>query len=818
MLNLSFLKDLEERNADGSGNNVLNVDWGSAHQHYVRVTPASYLNGHGNSFNQFGAPSDWGLPVQNTGLQGIPPSPFVGTLPSARAITNAIMAQSSSQDIPSTTGTNEYFQFFGQFLTHDVAEASLASSGDPPLFVDGLPFPIGRSPFEMIDGVRQQLNDETSYLDLSNVYGNSDEKITLLRDVTAGGDASAKLLMSVGGEILPTYAQVSAVHGRTFAELTEIFDPDSAAPIAETHFLAGDNRVNQQGALISHHVLWAQNHNWHVDQLRSQFPSWSEQDLFEAARALNEAEWQNVVYEEYMGRLIGHDAISQYSGYDATVNASIINEWTTVAFRFGHDESSNDLRGLNEDGSAAFTVTLGQAFALAGASQSVRDMDNLGDWIRGQLARPTQEIDGQVVDGNRNLLFGIQTPNGPATVDLEVFDIIRGRDHGVGNYNKLREGLGLSKYTSFEDFAAQNGLNAAKLAALKDVYGDDIDKMDSIVGGLLEKKATGSQLGETFTILNVLQFEALRDGDRFFYLNRFADHPELIQQIQDTSLAEILVRNGVVDYAYHDAFASHVRIGGTIKSETIRGTDGVDLVIGFAGKDNIDAKKGDDDVYGGDGDDKLGGGAGRDLLDGGNGVDQLYGGADADTLKGGAGKDTLAGDDGNDWLYGDADDDFIYGGAGDDRADGGEGRDTAFGGIGNDRLAGGNGDDKLVGEAGNDILFGGAGKDEIKGDDGNDVLIGGEGVDSLFSGKGNDIFVVTQGSGRDVARDFDKRADKIDVSAYGWDWDDVRGHLKQVGNHLALDFGDGTSLLIEYTLLRDINASHFIYDPTDYFG
>jgi Ca2+-binding RTX toxin-like protein len=388
----------------------------------------------------------------------------------------------------------------------------------------------------------------------------------------------------------------------------------------------------------------------------------------------------------------------------------------------------------------------------------------------------------------------------------------------VGNYNKLREGLGLSTYSSFEEFATANGLGAAKLAALKDVYGDDITKMDSIVGGLLEKKATGSQLGETFTILNVLQFEALRDGDRFFYLNRFADHPDLIEQIQGTTLAEILVRNGVVDYAYHDAFASHVRIGGTALSEFIRGTAGVDLLLGFGGKDNIDARAGDDDVYGGDGDDKIGGGLGRDLLDGGNGVDKLYGGADADTLKGGAGKDTLAGDDGNDLLYGGADDDFVYGGSGDDWADGGDGRDTIFGGVGHDKLGGGNGDDKLVGEDGNDILFGGAGKDEIRGDNGNDVLIGGEGVDSLRGGKGSDIFVVTVGSGRDVARDFEKQFDKIDVSAYGWDWDDVRSHLKQVGNHVALDFGDGTSLLIEYTNLRDFNANHFIYDPTDYWG
>ena len=41
-------------------------------------------------------------------------------------------------------------------------------------------------------------------------------------------------------------------------------------------------------------------------------------------------------------------------------------------------------------------------------------------------------------------------------------------------------------------------------------------------------------LGETFTILNVMQFEALRDGDRFFYLNRLS--PALADRLEDLLL------------------------------------------------------------------------------------------------------------------------------------------------------------------------------------------------------------------------------------------------------------------------------------------
>ena len=111
----------------------------------------------------------------------------------------------------------------------------------------------------------------------------------------------------------------------------------------------------------------------------------------------------------------------------------------------------------------------GKALELEGERATVADVaKKIGE----RLAKAALggKIDGKVVDGNRNLLFGLG-----ATVDLEVFDIQRGRDHGVGRYNKLRDGLGFDEYASFEDFAADNGVDAATLAALKDVYDDDIE-------------------------------------------------------------------------------------------------------------------------------------------------------------------------------------------------------------------------------------------------------------------------------------------------------------------------------------------------------
>jgi Ca2+-binding RTX toxin-like protein len=634
------LQYLEARNPDGT-DNALN-DVGAADDAYRRVTENAYVDG-------------GSLPVQKI-LENDPAGP--GVLPSPRDVSNAVMAAGTT-NTPSSFGVNELFDFFGQALTHDVAEASTGNSGDPPIFtLGGLPFPFTRTPFETGSGTdhsnpREQINEETSFLDLSFIYGNDQARLDLARaDLPGHSGQSAKLLLGAG-DLLPTIKEVGLDAGLTSLQVLSIYrpagfgglpDPTTNPPDStfENLYYAGDNRANQQPPLITLQTIWAREHNYQVDKLTptAEKYCWTQDQLFDAARAITEAEWQHVIYDEYVPKLLGKCALEAYHGYNKNVDPSIINEWTTVAFRLGHDQSSNSFGLLNEDGSKVqindpnfpsdpFAITLGTAFALAAAANDVtgagHNSADLDTWIRGLTSQFSQEIDGKVVDGNRNVLFGIGV-----TADLEVFDIERGRDHGVWNYNQLREGLGLSTYSDFDSFGAANHLDAARLAALKTVYGNDINKLDSIVGGLLEAKVYDSQLGETFTILNVLQFEALRDGDKFYYENRFKDNPDLIALIDHTSLADIIQRNTGIDHVYHDAFAAHNRI--SADHGKLDGTATADLAIGSNWGDKILTYGGDDDVYGGKGNDKVHAGYGSDLINGEYGNDSLWGDSGRDTF------------------------------------------------------------------------------------------------------------------------------------------------------------------------------------------
>lgn len=868
------LANLVARNPNGSnndGDNNAANDVGEVGDAYLRITPNSYV--FNASDNIAGPPGTQGpngmpLPVQHS----IPPfnPPFlVGDMPQPRAISDAVMAAGTA-NIPSSAGVNEWFDFFGQLLTHDVAEAATGPSGDVPpvLFIDGLPFPITRTPFETdSDGVRQQLNEETSYLDLSFVYGNSQAREELGRADLAGHTGqSAKLLLGDDG-LLPTIKEVGTDAGVTSLQVLQTFTepgfgglPNPATnpdPITfENLYYAGDNRANQQPPLIALQTVWAREHNYQVDQLTpyATTQNWTQDQLFEAARAITEAEFQHIVYDEYVPALVGThagDLLSAYqSSHPGTIDPGIINEWTTVAFRFGHDQSSNSFTLLDANGAATLTTTLGNAFALAGAAADVpgagHSAADLDAWIRGLTSQFAQEIDGLVVDGNRNVLFGIGT-----NVDLEVFDIQRGRDHGVWNYNELRAGLGLTTYASFAEFGAVNGIEAARLDALNTVYGGDINKLDSIVGGLLEKHYTDSQLGETFTLLNAIQFQALQEGDHFYYENRLADNPELLAEIKGITFAEITDRNSGADHLHLDTFQVASRIELTTGRDTKHGADlaeylKADLIIGKEGNDTLYGKDGADTLYGDEGNDQLYGGNGGDFLKSGTGNDAIYGGsgddfawgedgndcinldggndwADGgkgndkiacgagddtalgkegnDLLFGAAGCDDLFGGDGKDEVYGDAGDDTCYGGAGNDIVSGGDGNDFAYGdyghdsvsgGKGHDSVSGGDGNDKVCGDTGNDSCYGGSGNDAVCGDAGNDLINGGGGNDWLSGGSGHDTFVFEMGSGWDKINDFNVKQDYIDLSDFEqFDcFADVQSNMTSTKKGTYINLGD----------------------------
>jgi len=532
------LHSLEAREIDGTNNNLSNPEFGSAETGFARLANADYADGEGA--------------VQDRG--------------NAREISNAIADQEVST--PNSKVSSDLLTFFGQFIDHDIDLTKGGSgeqlvipipSGDG-VFNPAIPLTLERSGFETGTGEnglpREQINEITSFLDVSNIYGSKEEITKLLRDDL--GD-SAYLLTSSDGHA-PTMGQLRALYPNLDTEHPGLL----AGNVTDDFYVSGDIRANENIALTSMHSIWISEHNTQVDILRAEHPSWTEDQLFEAAKIIVEAEYQNVVFNEYLPALLGAENIPAYTGYDDTVDASISTEFATAAYRLGHSQLNDIFHRVEEDGSTHSDGDIGLKDAFF-APKKLEEGGGIESLMRGFAGNKSQEIDVNIVDAVRNLLFA----NTGAGTDLASLNLMRGRDHGIATLNDMRAALGLTEYTSFADLTSDTELQQQ----FADVYAT-IDDVDLWIGGLAEEKVPGSQLGETFHKIVLEQFLALRDGDRFYYEARLEAMPELLAQIKDTSFSDIITRNTDIEYLQDDVFAAHNRIGGTEYRDVLLGTSG----------------------------------------------------------------------------------------------------------------------------------------------------------------------------------------------------------------------------------------------------
>jgi peroxidase len=251
------------------------------------------------------------------------------------------------------------------------------------------------------------------------------------------------------------------------------------------------------------------------------------------ARAITTAEYENIMYSEYLPVLIG-PVLGPYSGYDSSQNAQISQEFSAAAFRVGHTQVSDTQEGVNNAGVTTFSEGLGQAFFNSPETDLANGIDPL---LRSLSLDFAQATDVYVVATLRNLLAASLVGGGVDLIDLIAIDIQRERDLGLGSLNQTRLALGLTPYQSFAALTSDPMLQTS----LKTVYGT-IDQVDLFIGGLAEAHAPNAVVGPTFQRIIGDQFSALRAGDRFFWLNQGFD-PATTTMIANTTLADIILRN-----------------------------------------------------------------------------------------------------------------------------------------------------------------------------------------------------------------------------------------------------------------------------------
>ncbi len=314
-------------------------------------------------------------------------------------------------------------------------------------------------------------------------------------------------------------------------------------------------------------TLFVREHNSQATLLAQQHPTWTDEQLYQAARQIVIGEIQSITYNEWLPALMGNNALTPYRGYNPNVNPSISVEFSSAAFRL-HTLLDDDVEFLDNNGNPVTSIEGGgmaldqdffqpQIVALPGEVAA-----NL-KYLASDLA---QNVDEQTVDGLRNALF----PDAPILSNVEVGasdliadDIQRGRDEGDPTYNQMRVQLGERPVTSF----AQITSNTQLQSELQQIYGN-VSNVELFVGLMAENHLPGSSLGPTEQAILAEQFAALRDGDRYFYMN--ADSPALVNQLNNTTLAQIIERNTTLTNLQSDVFLFHASISGTVTDGALR--------------------------------------------------------------------------------------------------------------------------------------------------------------------------------------------------------------------------------------------------------
>ena len=430
--------------------------------------------------------------------------------PNPRTISNVIAGGTGAngQNAETTDPTaSAWLYVFGQFVDHDIdleetpttsAAIDIAVPPGDPVFPAGTSIAMTRDTRSPVTNTI--INTVAGYLDLSQLYGST--------------PAIAASLTNADGTLMSS-------------------DNGQALPIVDDSFVTGDPRVMENPELTALTILFMREHNFWVSSLKSRHPNWSGQQLYNMAKAITTAEYQNIVYQEYLPLLVG-PVVGSYKGYDPTVNAQVTQEFSTAAFRMGHSEVSDTQEGLDNNGNVVFTESLAQAFFNTPEIDEANGIDPL---LRAVGADFSQATDVYSVGVLRNLLFAGLVGGDVDEIDLIAIDIRRESDVGLGSLNQTRRAIGLKPYTSFAELANDPILQTS----FETIYGN-VNNVDLFMGGLAEAHASGATVGPTFQRIIADQFEALRAGDRFFWLNQGFSR-QLTSEISNTTLGDIIKRN-----------------------------------------------------------------------------------------------------------------------------------------------------------------------------------------------------------------------------------------------------------------------------------
>jgi hypothetical protein len=515
------------------------------------------------------------------------------------------------------------------------------------------------------------LLDARPVFDATRIYQNGTSKDTtgILADVELGTTLDAAGIpttITVNGTV---YNFSKYINTTNFSIQPDLSATDQAIAnelllrSVGNHYIAGDGRLNENFGLTTIHHVFHSNHEFQLNSLISTILkqqsqdftksyahswqvaveaqpdaqlaqgvlivnnhyedaygnyvtakgslSWNQEKLFDAARFINQTEYQHIVFE--YARFVSPD-IPKFETYNPDINADISLDYAQAAFRYGHSQLRETIDYLDPNGSLTAQV---QKFALKAAFLNPDGFSQVGPGAiaLGMARQLGNETDEFVTPALQQSLLG-------QPLDLAAINITRGRDLGLPTLNEARKQLhdalvaereaspnpplhrtlkveDLTPYISWNDFG-NHMIHPASLVNFIAAYSFDGDlakaqaiigldrgtilegsavaqgftkqqatnflnggdqgfnKIDLWIGGLAEKHVSGGILGTTFNTIFADQMERLQNGDRLYYLFRidseFQEARGLLTQIESEDFKDLVERNTGARHLQGDIF------------------------------------------------------------------------------------------------------------------------------------------------------------------------------------------------------------------------------------------------------------------------
>ncbi|XP_063411145.1 myeloperoxidase-like [Mytilus trossulus] len=552
--------------ADGSCNNLDHPSWGVTNSNQGRYVPAEYNDG-------FNEPRIYGK--------------YGTKLPEPRLISNMLFRPQKSTKL--SQDLTILHMAWGQFMIHDVVKTPITKgvkgsdiqccgenaenspdcfslaipSNDPYFSTDRQCLNFVRSrPGKLNDnlpGIREQINEVTSFLDGSVIYGSSEEQMKDLKMGYKGLLATKECPFS---QKVLNFMRKPTIETEGCRSLPK--GPDAPCFVlskGDYHDYcqkAGDKRVNVVPNLCALHNLFVRYHNKIAERLAQvNFISWSSDQLFEETRKIVTAILQHVTYNEYLPVVIGKRNMIKYklfsaetgfdNVYNEMVDATVKNSFGAAAFRFGHSQITNYQSRMNSQYTRYSETPIEQTFKRPGMC-TAQHGKNIPDLLRWMFTDKSAETDRYFESGVRDKLFSKQQGK---TLDLPAMNIQRGRDHGLPGYNAFRRWCNLAVGYSFgrRNTWSLSDHSYSNTRLLRKIYRHP-DDIDLFVGGISETHVTDGVVGPTFACIIGQQFRDIKLGDRFWYENKLAITSftlDQVNEIKKVKLSQVICKGSDVN-------------------------------------------------------------------------------------------------------------------------------------------------------------------------------------------------------------------------------------------------------------------------------